>query len=85
MESYEWRCVQIELLSLSSQECGDLLAVVKLNSDESAAVTFTVRSEDGISVAVPNPDIFSTEPLAADEVRAIIAAVLAFDRVAAHP
>jgi hypothetical protein len=74
----------VRLLNLSSQEGGEVLATVKLTSGQSVRVTFTTSSTDGITVANPDQDIFDQEPMSAAEVRSIIAAVVAFHRVAAH-
>jgi predicted naringenin-chalcone synthase len=74
----------VRLLNLSRDDGQTVLASVQLRSGEIVMVAFTTSTRDGITVANPDQDIFEREPLDAEDMRAIVAAVVAFARAAAH-
>jgi hypothetical protein len=59
---------------------GIVVAAVVLENGEVVQVDFTMSAVEGITVAQPSPDIFSASPATLDEVRHIVAAVIAFNR-----
>jgi hypothetical protein len=73
------------LLQLTRRLDGAILAVLRRQSGEELEVVFTTAQKDGITVASPNPAIFDEEPHDAESVRALVAAVIAFDRVSSDP
>jgi hypothetical protein len=73
------------LLQLTRRLDGAILAVLRMQSGKELKVVFTTTQKDGITVVSPNRPIFDEEPHDAQSVRALAAAVIAFDRVSSDP
>ena len=69
---------------LTSRPDGTIVAAMRFATGDDVEVTFTTEDRDGITVANLDQAIFDREELDAAAVRAVIAAVIAFDRVAAY-
>jgi hypothetical protein len=70
---------------LTSRPDGTIAAVIVMASGEEVEVNFSTAQRGGITVASPDRPIFDREDLDAADVRAVIAAILAFDAVSVHP
>lgn len=69
---------------LTSRPNGTVAAAMLTEAGDEVEVIFTIAKRGGIAVASPDQAILENETLDAESVRAVIAAVLAFDRVAVH-
>ena len=68
--------------SLSSNLDGTVRAVLSTGAGEEIEVVFAVDRSGDIPLASPDTPVFDGAPLTAHGVRQIVAAVVAFDRVA---
>ncbi|KRA39098.1 MULTISPECIES: hypothetical protein [unclassified Nocardioides] len=71
--------------SLTSLPDGTIAAVIVTANGVRIEVGFSTAQQGGITVANPDSPIFEREDLDAASVRELIAAVIAFDRVATRP
>ena len=69
---------------LTSRPDGAVAATITMASGERVDVLFTTVELGGVTVASPDRPIFEQEELDAADVRAVIAAVVAFHSVAAR-
>ncbi|MBB2923755.1 hypothetical protein [Cellulomonas cellasea] len=74
----------MKVRKLTSKRDGAILATIRLDSGEILEVVFSTERRDDIVVANPDQALFDREPLDAAGIREIIAAVIAFDRVASR-
>jgi hypothetical protein len=74
----------MKIRQLTSRPGGMIAAAIQMDNGEEVEVVFTTERRDDITVANPDQAIFDREALDAASIRAIIAAVIAFGRVAEY-
>lgn len=74
----------MKIKQLTSRADGTVEAILVRFDGQDVDVRFTTSYAGGVAVANPDKPVFDREPVDAAGVRAIVAAVLAFDLVAAN-
>jgi hypothetical protein len=69
----------MQLIALAAASSGGVLATFR-SDDREITTVFTTNEAHGITVASPEPDVFTSGGFSVDAVRRIVTAVIAFER-----
>lgn len=72
----------MKMIGLALGASEQIVASFTTSAGEQVSATFTISEAGDVTVGNPEPDIFTGSNLSVDEVRRIVAAVIAFEHAA---